>query len=323
MKDAFVLRISPSGIDRVPEALETNELIIGWSEAAGLLDSGLEWQQFRQIVHEVYHSDKESYARAGGDAGHLWRFIREMKEGDRVLVPHGAKFYTAEVVGPAYYNDEKVYADTAYRRAVKWLNGGESIPRRYARSALQRRMKTRGTCARATDLNEEIDEAIQAVKKEDIPSFEKDLRLELLDKALEQMRSGRIDDYGFERLVATVLKSIGATEVSIRSRSKMDKGADVIANFFLAATFEFTLAVQVKHYKPEPPVGPEVLNQLVGGMEAEGTDLGWVVTSGTFSEEAFDSKAAVEEERGFRIELVDGEQLAAMIVEGGLREIYS
>ncbi len=62
-------------------------------------DGTLEWQQFRQIVHEVYHSDKESYARAGGDAGHLWRFIREMKEGDRVLVPHGAEFYTAEVVG--------------------------------------------------------------------------------------------------------------------------------------------------------------------------------------------------------------------------------
>ncbi len=41
MKDAFVLRISPSGVDRVPEALETNELIIGWSEAAGLLDPSL------------------------------------------------------------------------------------------------------------------------------------------------------------------------------------------------------------------------------------------------------------------------------------------
>ena len=37
-KGAYRLHIAPSHIDRVPEALEKKELIIGWSEAKGLLD---------------------------------------------------------------------------------------------------------------------------------------------------------------------------------------------------------------------------------------------------------------------------------------------
>ena len=40
-RSAFVLRIAPSGIDRVDEALKSSELIIGWSRARGLLDKTL------------------------------------------------------------------------------------------------------------------------------------------------------------------------------------------------------------------------------------------------------------------------------------------
>jgi HJR/Mrr/RecB family endonuclease len=183
-------------------------------------------------------------------------------------------------------------------------------------------MKTQGTCARAADLVEEIEDAIQAAGVTEAPTFENDLRLTLVNQAMREIRSGRIDSYGFEHLVATVLKSLGASEVHILSRSHEDKGADIIAHFPLATTFRFALAVQVKHYRPEPPIGAETVDQLVRGMEAEGTDLGWVVTSGTYSEEALDRKTKVEEDLGFRLELVDGEQLAAMIVEGGLKEVY-
>ncbi len=109
----------------------------------------------------------------------------------------------------------------------------------------------------------------------------------------------------------------------VLSRSHEDKGADIIAQFLLAKTLEFTLAVQAKHHQPEPPIGAETVDQLMRGMEAEGTNLGWVVTSGTFSGEAWARKRGAEEEHGLRIELVDGEQLAAMIIEGGLEEMYS
>lgn len=321
MSKAFVLRIIPSGIDRVPEALETNDVIIGWSKAQGLLDTNLEWDQFRQVVHDQYYSGYDNFSRSGSAAGNLWRFIREMGEGDRIVVPYGDEFFVAKVTGPARHDEEKAPSDTAHRRAVKWLNAGESIPRRYARSALQSSMKYRGTCKEATDLIEEIEEVVSSVGKAEAPSFEKDLRLRLIDQTLEEIRSGRIENFGFERLIKTILVSLGAAEARIIPRSE-DKGADIVANFSLAATFKLTLAVQAKHFLPEPPVDPEVVDQLVRGMEAEETDFGWIATSGTFSEEAVKRKAEVEEKHSFRIELVDGEQLAAMIVEGGLQEVY-
>lgn len=37
---AFVLRITPSEIDRVPEALESNQIIIGWANTEGLYIEG-------------------------------------------------------------------------------------------------------------------------------------------------------------------------------------------------------------------------------------------------------------------------------------------
>ena len=46
-KQAFVLRIAPGGIDKVPDALESSQIIIGWSEAQEVLDPNLSWEQFR------------------------------------------------------------------------------------------------------------------------------------------------------------------------------------------------------------------------------------------------------------------------------------
>lgn len=85
----------------MPEALRSGELIIGWAEADGLLDSNLCWESFRDIVRRAYYADQPDLRRAGGAAGHLWRFIREMKPGDLVVVPYGADFFVAEVSGPA------------------------------------------------------------------------------------------------------------------------------------------------------------------------------------------------------------------------------
>jgi restriction endonuclease Mrr len=53
-------------------------------------------------------------------------------------------------------------------------------------------------------------------------------------------------------------------------------------------------------------------------MEAEGADLGMVVTTGSYSDEALRRAQLHSEETGKRIELVDGEQFAKMLIEHGL-----
>jgi len=318
---AIVLRISPSEDDRVSLALERDQILIGWARAAGLLNPALTWEQFRQIVHNEYYSQETSLRKAGSAAGHLWRFIREIEPGSLVVVPHWSEFYVGEVTGSATYDPSKVEGpeyDTAYRRVVRWLNGKKPIKRSIARVALLSRMKVQGTSANASDLIDEIRNCLSLAGREESPAFHSDLQQRLMREALAEIRSGRIEDYGFESLIKTVLVQAGAKDVQIVPRSK-DQGADLIAVFRIADAFQFTVAVQAKHWQPDPPVGREVVEQLIRGIEAEGADLGMVVTSGTISPSAEEAAAKYLEERGVRIELVDGEQFAKLIVEYGIR----
>ncbi len=315
---AFVLRVAPGGEDKVPEALSVDQIIIGWAEAEGLLNPKLDWESFRAIVRDAYYADESNLRRAGAAAGHMWRFIRDMKIGDLVVVPYGAEFYVSEITGSATYDSDKVEDDSAYRHPVRWLNGRKPIPRQIARSALLSRMKVQGTSADATDLLDEIKECLTLAARGEAPTFERDLQARLVREVLAELRSGRIESFGFERLIQSVLRNLGAREVRIVPRSE-DKGADLIATYRVAGSFQQSIAVQAKHWQPDPPVGSEVVDQLIRGIEAESTNLGMVITSGVISDEAYQAAEKYFEEKGIRIELVDGEQFAKLIVEHGIR----
>lgn len=317
-QQAFVLRIAPRGIDRVPEALAGNQIIIGWSEAKRLLAPDLSWGKFREIIRATYYADRDDMRKAGAAAGHMWRFIREMSAGDLIVVPHGAEFYVAEIKGPATYDEAKLMEGTAYRRNVQWLNGKKPISRSLAKSALVSRMKTQGTCVSATDLLLEIKECLQLAASGQKPTFRGDLQARLVQETLDELRGGRMDSFGFEQLIRDVLVGLGAKEARIIPRNQ-DKGADIVAEFRVAGAFRQVLAVQAKHWQPEPPVGKDVVEQLIRGIEAESADLGMVITSGTISDEATTLAEKYFEENGIKIELVDGEQFAKLIVEHGIR----
>lgn len=316
-QNAFVLRIAPAGIDKVHEALESDQIMIGWSHARGLLDETLPWADFRGVVQNTFYPDEPALRKAGAAAGNIWRFLREMKAGDLVVVPHETNFYVAQITGPAVYLDHKVDDDTAYRRQVVWQNGKKPIPRQQARSALLSRMKIQGTSSYATDVISEIKECLEHAAHGKTHDFEEDLKKRLVNEVLAEIRNGRIDSYGFERLIETVLLGLGAVECTIIPRNS-DKGADLVASFRVAGAFQQRVAVQAKHWQPEPPVDSRVVEQLIRGIEAEGANLGMVITSGAISKEAFQTAQHYSEESGIRIELVDGEQFAKLIVEHGV-----
>lgn len=317
-QQAFVLRIAPSGIDRVPDALKENQIIIGWADAAGLLDPSLTWEQFREIIRNTYYTSETNLRRAGAAAGHMWRFIREMNTGDLVIVPYWSEFYIAKVDGSATYDSQKSADDTSYRRPVIWLNEKKPLRRDIAKSALISRMKTQGTCAYATDLLAEINECLQIASSGQIPTFQTDLQTRLIRETLNELRSGRMDSFGFERLIQIVVTGLGGDDARIIPRSQ-DKGADILATFRVAGAFRQIVAIQAKHWQPDPPVGKEVVEQLIRGIEAESANLGMVITSGAISDEAAIAAEKYYEDKGIRIELVDGEQFAKLIVENGIR----
>ena len=127
-QQAFGLRMFLNGKDRLQEALECNQIMIGWAGVKGLLDENLSWGEFRSMLSP----GEKNLRKAGSACGNMWKFVREMKEGNWVVVPHGSNFYVAKVTGPATHDESKVEDDTSYRRCVEWLNNKKPIPRKYA-----------------------------------------------------------------------------------------------------------------------------------------------------------------------------------------------
>lgn len=320
MPQAFVLRMTLGGGDRVPEALECNQIFIGWSDLEGLLDYELSWEEFRALVKDMFYPDHQDQRKAGADSGHLWRFIREMEGGDLVVVPHGSDFYVAEIdksVGDATYDPTKVSDDTAHRRKVTWLNNKKPIPRTSARSTLISRMRSQGTCTRASDLIDEIQDCLHNAASDHEPTFHDDLQEALIKVTLEKLQSGFIDNYRFELLIRDVMKGLGASDARVVAKNQ-DKGADVLATFRVAGVFRQLVAIQAKYFRPKPPVTPGAVEELIRGIEAEEANLGIVITSGTISNEAEEAAKRYYEESGIRIELIDGYQFAKLIVEHGV-----
>lgn len=317
-QQAFVLRISLKGFG-VMDALEANQIAIGWSRARGLRNENLSWEEFRQIVSDEYYGGEANMRKAGASAGHMWRFIREMKEGDLVVVPDAPNFHVAEVAGPATYGEANIENDSAHRRSVKWLNDGKPIPRNLARAALIARMNIRNTSAYATDLLPEIKDVLQISEEGVTPTFWGDLQNSLTKETLKNIRSGRMDNHRFERLILQVFTNLGAKNARIVARNQ-DQGADIVMTFNVARVINQTVAVQVKyHRKPEPPAGEDVVGQIIQGMESESASLGIIVTAGTVSEKARSRAENFFNESGIKIELVDGELLAKLIVEYGIK----
>lgn len=312
---AFILRIAPGGEDMVGAALARDEILIGWPHAKGLTANATEWAPFRQTVSDAYYPNEPNQRKAGGAAGQLWRFIRQMQVGDLVVVPHPGVFYVAQVTSEAQKGSSE---HDFYRREVKWLNNKQPIPRKFARAALQSRMKVYNSCADASDLVDAIAECLQLAGEDKQPEFHSDLHSRLVGQTIDEIRGGRMDSYGFEALIRSLMLSMGARQCSIVARSK-DFGADLVATFLLAGVFELRIAIQAKHYyDARRPMGAGVVGEVIRGIERENANLGMIITAGSISESASAAAQAYFDEKGIKIELVDGEQFAALIVERGV-----
>lgn len=127
-QQAFMLRVKPSRIDRLPEALDNDQIIIGWAEAEELLNESLSQKEFKDVFRKRY---------PGQTSNHMWCFIREMNIGDLVIVPSNPVFYVARILGPVTYDKLRIEDDTAYRRKVEWLNNKKPIAKADAQPGLQ------------------------------------------------------------------------------------------------------------------------------------------------------------------------------------------
>lgn len=123
----------------------------------------------------------------------------------------------------------------------------------------------------------------------------------------------QIDPIEFENVVADLWEDMGY-ETTVTEPRK-DGGADVIAVSQGALPINVEkLAIQVKRYTARRSVRQQEVDRMEAVRKRFDADLGLVVTTATFSEDA----VSVESEDAMYIELVDGEELLTMLNSSSL-----
>jgi predicted Mrr-cat superfamily restriction endonuclease len=326
-KDAFILRQSPSGVSQLESiSLPKNVIVNGWSTAKKLIGEKDYWT-FREIIRKACYPNEKTLLKAGYGASTMWRFLDGMAVGNWVVVPHwGRVFYLAEITGNAFYDDTAaaIKTDSCYRRPVRWLNDKKPINRDFAKSKLISRMKTQQTSAEAGDLIDEICDALRLAEKKGPKSsssdrlFADELRLQMVKALLKEIHTGHMDPRKFEQFVRKVLLSNGATDAKIIP-TRNDKGVDIIASFPVGRVTQVKVGVQVKHF--EGVTENKWIDNLIEGMKQEGLSLGWFVTAGELAKDADDYLSKKLDGSTMEVLLVDGPQLAGMVIDNGLENM--
>lgn len=312
-RNAFILRLAPLGQDMTQEALEKDEIFVGWKEVKGLLEEGLSLSDFRERVKATYGIENNRSAAAF--ARFLWEFLKEMKPGDYVVVPSRGQFYVAEVGGDPYYDENHPVA--AYRRPVRWLNDKKPIPRELASAALQGRMKARGTLMDTSDLVADIEKVLEDAKRGETPNLARELRARMVEAVRQELTRGRMNPDRFETLVERMAQAMGAVEAKWVPR-RSDQGADVVADFELMGGLLVTVGIQAKFYQPGKPMGRHAVDQLAQALRAGVAEMGLVITTGDVSEEAYQAAEEYLSQKNLQISILGGKELAELIVDKGL-----
>ena len=316
-RNVFILRLAPLEQDLTQEALEKDEIFVGWKEVKGLLEEGLSFDDFRERVKATYKIENNS---ADNFARSLWWFLKEMKPGDYVVVPWGDQFYVAEVVGDPYYDESHPVA--AHRRPVRWLNDKKPIPRELASDALKKRLDHPSTLLRAkkqvTDiLVADIEKVLEDAKRGETPNLARELRARMVEAVRQELTQGCMNPDRFEELVERMARAMGAVEVKRVPRGS-DQGADVIADFQLMGGLLVTVGIQAKFYQPGKLMGKDAVDQLAEALRAGVAEMGLVITTGDVSEEAYQAAGEYLSRENLQIIILDGRELAELIVDKGL-----
>ena len=160
-----MLRMRPGGPRkdyRLPEGIASGEIMIGWARAGELLNAPSR-ESFKSIMFEHYKEFDVGPIWLGSSAGNMWRFLRDMKPGDLVLVPDRTEVFVARVKGGPTWDEGKVPQDTAFRRRVEWLNDGRPLQRGDLPERLQQRLKGYQTCLSLDGFEAEVQAVVEGL----------------------------------------------------------------------------------------------------------------------------------------------------------------
>ncbi|GAB3634889.1 hypothetical protein GCM10027422_04790 [Hymenobacter arcticus] len=274
----------------------------------------------------------------------LWRFLKEMKPGDWIVIPIWDTFSIYEISGKEpmpisslslnpilnwhgnpvnFHNDGLLHRenneliDLGFFWEVKPIRTGLSRYD-YADAALTSRMKFQGTNVQIPEhLRNSLEEAIVAFDKQRPINLHSLLTEANVNNTLAILHKSLNPDK-FERLVKWYFERVGATNVTIPHKNESGKegDADVVATFEALKTVFYA---QVKFYNGEASswaveqISAYCKSKADKDLSEEYSQVSWVISSGTEY-----SKEAIELAKEQKIQLINGQQFASMLLQVGL-----
>lgn len=326
--------------------LDRGLLSIGWSDISSrefldeVIGKSNDWNALEDYVSKSF--TKTGWENPFPRNRHcLYRFLLDMKPGDRVVVPMGNKFGVYEIIKEAVpvseislpsdlktYNNSPVFMKDGFIHTNDYPDGfdigfiisvkeiARDIPRHeYADAGLTARMKVRQTNVNIDDLQESVDKALKnfAVKRP------LNLRYEIVEASkqivLDKIRT-ITDPDKFEYLIKRFCEKIGASSVDIPSKNAEKEGdADIIATF---ESLKLILYIQAKFHvdKTDEWAVEQIRDykEQFRNIEYDGYfRIAWVVTAGDGY-----TAAAEKEAKDNNITLINGLQFAEMLLDAGL-----
>ena len=317
-RTVYVLRMNIPGTgDTVEYGLRNNRIAVGYSDAPDLIEiaeNANNHYPLREELKKRYSHTKWAPTTFGKKAMDLWRLLRGMQQDDFVLVPHGSKVYLAKVAaGPPGF-------DASYYRDVEWLNGKKPFARRDLRSDVFN-ATGRGTRGTSRHVHALLPMVLEMAEGSSADPFQKSLRKRLEQEAIAALRdlTETMNHIDFEYFVLDLFKRYLGARGAVR-RGRADKGADVVLEMLGShGLLVSTVAIQAKYHVKGQETGPDAVTAVVRGMGDDSDALGLVVTISTFSESAKQECDKANED-GHRVALIDGEDLARIIVECGITD---
>lgn len=270
-------------MDSTDESLElfTKKSIvaIGWSEVD--FTRFTEDQDLRAAIETKYYDEEKRPTNSSMGRKHAtMKRFREIKKGDRIIVPYRNQILLAEATGEQRYCAADLKCDLANQQVVEYLKNNKEI-RTVLRSelseGLQRRLRVPGsTVLNLSDFKAEIENLFEKPSQTYKVEYN-----EKIDKQIEEFKNSLMDRItkgdtylpaggkGFEELVAELLKCEGFSQVKILGKNEFEKGTD--ADIYAIKTDVFlqdeqVYLFQVKHHFGE--TDESGVKQLVKAKES-------------------------------------------------------
>lgn len=287
--------------------IHRNQLALGF--VAPGVDAG-RLAPTRAAFKEAFGRDAASPAAIPIRAGQLYRFVHEMRVGDRVIYPRKSDrtLRWGEVAGP-YLFDSTDGADFPHRRAVRWLaqrsRDDFSQGALYELGSVLTLFEVRNFADELrrrfdpAEAGAEPDEA--AAEEESVVAVARDIA-ETTRDFISKVLKAQFKGFALELLVAELFRAMGYRATT--TRPVKDEGVDIIAHRDPLGVEPPLLKVQVK--SQEANVGADAVKAFYASIHER--DVGVFVTSGGFTPPALD----FARNRG-NLRTIDGVELVDLI----------